>query len=159
MNLYRLAMLIMLSLLAISLSCQKNNDGAPAQKGASDKVKTEETSDSQITGISWRLLEIQSMDDSKQIPDNSNNYTLLLNPDGKVNIKADCNSGFGNYTLEGGALTMEIAGLTRAMCPPESLSEEYVKSLNQVYGYILKDGYLYLSMRMDSGILKFEKIQ
>jgi heat shock protein HslJ len=108
-----------------------------------------------IIGVKWKLAEIQSMDDTKRIPDDPLKYTLELLLDGKASIQADCNRGFGTYKLNGSALTVEILGTTRAACPPGSLSELYIRQLGEVYAFVLKDNTLYLSLRMDSGILKF----
>jgi heat shock protein HslJ len=116
-------------------------------------------SHSPIVGVKWNLIEIQWMDDTRDQVDDPLKYTLELKPDGVVSIRADCNSGFGSYTLEGGALTIDIAGTTMAACPPGSLHDTYLRSLGQVYGFVLEGEFLYLSMRMDSGILKFAKGQ
>ncbi len=165
MRLNQIRFVILPLLLLTAISCQKTNNNNlksdSKQTSETDQINSDEVSAAntapQITNITWQLLEIQSMDDTQKIPDAPGDYTLLLQSDSKVNIKADCNSGFGTYTLDGGSLTIKISGLTRAMCPPKSLSDEYVRSLNEVYGFILKDGYLYLSLKMDSGILKFGK--
>ncbi|MBW2259389.1 MAG: META domain-containing protein [Deltaproteobacteria bacterium] len=114
---------------------------------------------SPIVDVKWNLIEIQWMNDTRDLVDDTLKYTLELKPDGAVSIRADCNSGFGTYTLEGGALTIDIAGTTMAACPPGSLYDTYLRSLGQIYGFVLEGEFLYLSMRMDSGIMKFAKGQ
>lgn len=45
--------------------------------------------------------------------------------------------------------------MTLAMCGPGSLSDRYLRALDAVYACRLRDGYLYLSLRTDTGIMKF----
>jgi len=114
---------------------------------------------SPIVGVKWELIEIQWMNDTRDVVDDPAKYTLELKTDGAVSIRADCNSGFGSYTLDGSRLIIDIAGTTLAACPPGSLHDTYLRSLGQVYGFVLEDTFLYLSMRMDSGIMKLAKGQ
>jgi heat shock protein HslJ len=117
----------------------------------------EPAENSPIVGVKWELIEIQWMNDTRDVPEDPSKYTLELKPNRGVSIRADCNTAFGSYTLNGGQLTIDIVGTTLAACPPGSLHDTYLQSLGQVYGFVLKDTFLYLSMRMDSGILKLKK--
>jgi heat shock protein HslJ len=82
-------------------------------------------------------------------------YLLLFLPDGAYSIKADCNIGRGSYTREDGAVTLEPVALTRALCPPGSLSNEYVQFLEGVQSYaITDDGSLELTLD-DGGVMTF----
>jgi para-nitrobenzyl esterase len=47
--------------------------------------------------------------------------------------------------------------LTRAMCPPGSLSDRSVKKLGRATVYFLKDGDLFLDLPVDSGTLRFRR--
>jgi para-nitrobenzyl esterase len=47
--------------------------------------------------------------------------------------------------------------LTRAACPPGSLSDRYVRELERATIYFLKDGALFLDLPADSGTLRFER--
>jgi heat shock protein HslJ len=108
-----------------------------------------------ITNIIWKWEEFQEMNDNSIIVDDPELYTLEFLPDGQVNVKADCNNAGGTYAVDGSQLTIEITTTTMAMCPPDSLSEEYLRLLNDVVSYILEDGNLFLAIKFDTGIMKF----
>ncbi len=91
--------------------------------------------------------------------ENPENYTLTFQADGTVNIKADCNNATGSYTVDGQSLTIEVGVMTRAMCPPDSLSDEYVKNLGEVAIYFFKDGNLFLDLKVDGGTMEFEPVE
>jgi heat shock protein HslJ len=81
-------------------------------------------------------------------------YTLQFLADGKVNITADCNNGGGNYVVTNNVnLTIRVEALTRAICPPESLSDEYIKELNDTGSYtIQRNGELVLALKSGAGM-------
>ena len=58
---------------------------------------------SALLGRNWQLVEIQSMDDSTDKPDDRSLYTLELKADGTVLIRADCNRGAGSRPPRGGS--------------------------------------------------------
>jgi len=73
-----------------------------------------------------------------------------------MNIRADCNRGGGNYSIEGKSLTIELTHSTRAMCPPgDSLEEIFIKDLNAVAIYFMNKGFLYMDLKYDSGTMTF----
>jgi heat shock protein HslJ len=66
-------------------------------------------------------------------PIRSTAYTIEFSMvDGRVNIKADCNNATGEFMTDGQSLQIMIGGVTRAMCSPGSLSEEFLKELSEV---------------------------
>jgi heat shock protein HslJ len=81
-------------------------------------------------------------------------YTLQFLADGKVNITADCNNGGGSYVVTNNVnLTIRIETLTRAICPPDSLSDEYVNELNDAGSYkIERNGELVLALKSGAGM-------
>lgn len=110
-----------------------------------------------ITGVIWKLQEIQEMDNSTIVIDDPAKYTLELQPDGKAAVRADCNFGNGTYTTNGNQLSIEINTLTMTMCPPDSLSDQYINILNETNSYVLEGGNLFISYGIDSGIMKFAR--
>ncbi|WP_440947850.1 META domain-containing protein [Methanosarcina sp. T3] len=99
-----------------------------------------------ITGIEWQWTSFQSFDmtgNQLMIPD-PENYTLAFFPDGTYHIKADCNTGSGNYTLEGNNLTIGPAAMTLMACGPDSMEAEYLPLLPRVETAALEDGQLVL---------------
>jgi heat shock protein HslJ len=107
----------------------------------------------------WRLLNISSMDDSIDVPDDPNKYTLAFGGEGRVAIRADCNRGTGTWTSESnGELTFGPIATTRAMCEPGSLSEKYLTQFEWVRSFTIRDGHLFLATMADGFIIEFEPL-
>ena len=105
----------------------------------------------------WQWQEFQSMDGSATTVPHPENYTLLFQADGTVRIQADCNRGSGSYSVEQAILSISPGPLTRAACPPDSLSDRYLELLGFVASYAIEDGELYLSLMADGGLLRFSR--
>ncbi len=103
----------------------------------------------------WRWQQTLYNNDTRSLPPSSDNYTLKLLPDGKVNIRADCNLGGGVYTLRGNEISIKITHTTRAACPPESLEQNYIRDLNATARYRMEGDFLYIDLKNDTGTMKF----
>lgn len=116
------------------------------------------TGQSELAGSAWRLVEIQSMDDSVTRPDDGAKYTLAFGEDGRVALRADCNLGTGTWTsARPSQLLFGPIATTRALCPPGSLDARFLRDLSYVRSYVLREGRLYLALMADGGIYVFEK--
>ncbi|MCC6613425.1 MAG: serine hydrolase [Anaerolineae bacterium] len=109
----------------------------------------------ELVGTTWQWQQLQSMDGTTVTVPNPENYTLLFNDDSSVNLRADCNRGRGVYSLDGSQLAIVVGAMTRAACPPDSLSNDFVQYLGFVASYVLEDDTLYLSLMADGGIMGF----
>lgn len=112
-----------------------------------------------LAGTSWRLVEIQSMDDAqgKSRPDDPAKYTLSFGADGRLAARLDCNRGNGPWQSESaGSLRIGPLAVTRALCPPPSLGGRLARDLDYVRTYTLRNGRLYLSLMADGGIIVLE---
>lgn len=101
----------------------------------------------------YGLIETQPA--SQSLIPNSEDYTLLFNQDGTFSFRADCNSGSGIYTQDGANLTMEVQILTRALCSPESSSDQFIGLLGQVANYQVDQNGLQLGLANDAGRMLF----
>ena len=110
-----------------------------------------------ITNVVWKWEEFQEMNDNLVIVEDPQQYTLEFLSDGGVNLKADCNVAGGTYSVDGSQLTIEIATTTLAICPPDSLSEEYLRLLNDSVSYFLESGQLFIAIKFNTGIMKFSQ--
>ena len=108
-----------------------------------------------LVGVVWKWEAFLESNDDTLTVDDPERYTLEFMPDGVVRVRADCNSGSGSYTVSGNQLNIEIQALTMAMCPPDSLSDQYLKLLGDVVSYVPDGGKLALSLKMDAGIMTF----
>jgi heat shock protein HslJ len=117
-----------------------------------------------LAGTKWRLLEIQSMDDTIGTvkPKNPSLFTMRLNSDGTVNMRLDCNSASGTWIFEpsddglSGRFEFGSLAATRALCSPPNLDERVLAQAKYIRGYLLRGGKLYLSLMADGGIYAWE---
>jgi len=88
--------------------------------------------------------------------DAPDNYVVTFNDDGTLNIKADCNNAMGSYTADaGGSLKIEVGPMTKAACPPESRSDQFVQYLGSAARYFFEDAELYIDLFADGGTMRF----
>lgn len=122
-------------------------------------IKTNEevqgTPDPLLIDTVWKWQQTLYSNDQKSSPPNSENYTLKLLPDGKVNIRADCNLGGGAYRLRGNEISIQITHTTRAACPPGSLEQSYIQDLNTAGRYRVEDEFLNIGLKNETGTMKF----
>lgn len=119
-----------------------------------DSGRSEESS-SELVGPIWEWQEFLGGDDSVVTPDDPSRYTIQFSEDGSVGIQADCNRAFGTYEEDGGSLRIQVGGVTRAACPPESLSDQFLEDLGYVRTYVIEDEELYLNLMADAGDMRF----
>ena len=130
----------------------------PAAANALPEAKQgDETPNKELAGTSWRLAKILSMDDGIDAPQDPSRYTVEIGADGRTTMRADCNRGTGSWTsASAGALPFGPVAATKALCPPDSLSEKYLAQFQWVRSYMLKDGHLYLATIADGSIVELE---
>jgi heat shock protein HslJ len=110
-----------------------------------------------FVNATWRWIG-RSGSETIQVP-NPNQYTIAFNATGTYAIKADCNVGSGNYTLNGTKLRINQGALTRAYCGDNSLDRTYLASLGRVTSYVMDaSGRLVLIMISPNERLIFEKV-
>ena len=110
-----------------------------------------------LTGTTWRLVEVRSMDDSVLVPEDASRYTLEFTSDGRAVLQADCNTGTASWTSESDSdLRFGPIASTRAACLPGSLSEGYLSQFEWVRSYVMKSGHLFLTTMADGSIIEFE---
>jgi len=112
-----------------------------------------------LVGVTWQWMQFQEANDNLTIPGDPAKYTLEFQADGSINILADCNGGSGAYTADESLLSIRITRMTMAACPPDSLSDEYVRLLNDAVSYLFEDGDLYIAIKHDTGIMHFAPAQ
>jgi heat shock protein HslJ len=123
-----------------------------------------------LDGTSWRLTEIQSMDDAQgttAVPDVQQyivTFDARADGEGRAFIQIDCNRGSSSWQATpgesdaSGQLTFGPIATTEMACPPGSLNQRVATSLPWVRTYLIEDGRLHLSLLADSGILTWEPI-
>ena len=111
----------------------------------------------EVTGVKWTWQQTRYNNDQNSVPADPSSYTVTFNTDGTLNIQVDCNRGGGSYSIEGKSITIEVTHTTRAMCPPESLEQTFIKDLNASKIFFFSDGDLYMDLKYDAGTMKFSR--
>jgi heat shock protein HslJ len=140
-----------LILLAAATSFAFDDDGMLVLSGPEGSL----TLHPALTAVIWQWREFRGGDDSVIAPADPTRYTVAFLADGKLAVGADCNRAMGTYTVDGPSLTLNAAAMTRALCPPESLSDRFVEDLSHVRSHVFREGNLYLSLMADAGIMEF----
>ena len=85
-------------------------------------------------------------------------YTILLDRDGKtITVRADCNRARGTYDLDGDRISIGPLGATRMMCPPGSQSDIFLRDLQGVATYLMRDGQLQLRLSDGGAVMRFRR--
>jgi len=103
---------------------------------------------------SWRWEGLISSTDKIAI-EQPERYTLEMQGGGKALVRADCNRGQAAYKLEGRAFAIKISGMTNIACPPGSMSERYLKSLESAVGQRIRGDSLFLDLAGQGGTMTF----
>lgn len=111
---------------------------------------------SSLTGRIWQLEQIQYNDGALLTATPPENYTVEFMADGSVIIRADCNRARGQFTEEGdGSVAISVDAVSRAACPPGSISNEFLQGLNDSAIYFLQDGKLFMDIKYGTGTMQF----
>jgi heat shock protein HslJ len=110
-----------------------------------------------LTGVVWALQRFEYMSGKVTAIDQPDRYTVEFLTDGRVQVKADCNTGSGTYRTSGDRLTIESIALTKMACPAGSQSDKFVQSLGMAISYVLDGAELTISMSYDAGDMVFKK--
>lgn len=110
-----------------------------------------------LSGTSWQLVNIMEMDGSIAEPGDRSLYTLKFGPEGQADMLADCNRGTGSWSSEAsGQLQFGPIAASQALCPADSLSDNYLVQIEQVRSYVVKNGNLFLATMTDGLIMELE---
>ncbi|MGH2586447.1 MAG: YbaY family lipoprotein, partial [Dehalococcoidia bacterium] len=108
-----------------------------------------------LVGTVWTWQQTTLNNDEVVTPDDPNKYTIEFLPEGRVTVLADCNRGGGTYTVEDNQLTIGPLALTLVACPPASFFDQFTRQLNDVSSFFMRDGSLFLTLKLDSGTMRF----
>ena len=108
-----------------------------------------------LVGTTWQWVETVYGDESVVAASDPSRYTLLFDESGQVAVTFDCNGGGGTYTVDGSSLIFGAMVSTLMACPEGSQDSVFAKDLGEVYSFVIQDGHLFLSLKLDSGIMEF----
>jgi heat shock protein HslJ len=111
-----------------------------------------------VIGITWQWVGmVETKPASQSVVPTPENYTLILETDGSLNIKADCNRVNGSYTIGSSTLTIELGASTMAFCGEQSVDQKFLESLRNVASYTIENDQLVLILKNDAGKMTFNK--
>ena len=145
-------LVVFASIVLVACATQQQRLTAPARER-----KSSDTEISEIFSVVWRLMEIHRTNGQTVVVDEPDKYTLELLPNNQVRIRADCNRGFGSYTMTGRKISFNKTAYTRAACPPSSLFDVYTRNLGEANSYVVESDNLHITYGSNAGILKFTK--
>jgi heat shock protein HslJ len=112
-----------------------------------------------ILGVIWKWEGYTPVAGDPITVDNPEQYEFMLLPTGTIRVKADCNNGSGTFWIDGNNISIEVLTLTRAACPPGSLSDDFVQALNQASAYQVDGASLLLELGGDGGTMVFSPVE
>jgi len=83
----------------------------------------------EVRDVTWKLESIERAGAPTILVPNPERYTLRLEADGRLSVRADCNSCVGTYALSGTSLSIGLLACTRAFCGDSSLDTAYTGAL------------------------------
>jgi len=111
-----------------------------------------------IVDIPWQWTSLSENEPASQsIVPNPENYTIIFDRDGSMNIQADCNIVSGSFSVDGTSLTLVLGPSTLAFCGEESLDLMFNELLSSVESYTIENDQLVLNLENDSGKMTFNK--
>jgi len=89
------------------------------------------TAPSDVISRTWQLVSLQQDGSDPVVVPDPSSYTLRLEDDGRINVKSDCNSCGGTYTLNASSSSIQIGRLacTLVACRQGSLDPRFAQAL------------------------------
>ena len=84
-----------------------------------------------VQGVTWKLEAIERTGSAPIAIANPELYTLVFEADGRLNVRADCNTCNGRYTLNGRSLSTSQIACTRVFCGT-AIDVTYATALGEV---------------------------
>ena len=150
-----------LALVAALLSCSRSQPDEAGQPPTPCRDRTAQANDStlpsNVVGVPWQWIRFTTPVEQIDV-DGPERYTVQFEAGGRAALRADCNRGTTSYSVgRDRRITFKPIALTRAMCPPGSLSERFAREVGRATSYFIKDGDLFLELPADSGTLRFKR--
>ena len=112
---------------------------------------------SQITNREWTWVSTLMSDGSITLPKKSDAFTITFQNDNSFTGTTDCNSFFGQITLDNNKLSFGPIGSTKMFCEG-SQEAEFLQSLAEVESFLInaQENQLVFLIKYDSGSITFK---
>lgn len=113
----------------------------------------------QLAGTSWKLVKLQTGDETTHVPDDPTKYTITFGSNGRVTTRVDCNRASSTWkSPRAGELQFGSWSRGTAKCDPGSLHDKIVTEGANPRSYSIKDGHLFLSGMAAGGFYELEPV-
>lgn len=113
----------------------------------------------ELAGTSWKLVKLQTGDETTHVPDDGSKYTIAFASNGRVTAQVDCNRGSSTWkSPRAGELQFGSWSRGSAKCGPGSLHDKIVTEGANPRSYSIKDGHLFLSGMAAGGFYELEPL-
>lgn len=133
---------------------------SPATSSEPAVTSAQNTSEAkELAGTSWKLVKLQTGDETMLVPDDGSKYTITFGRDGRVTARVDCNRGSSTWkSAPGNELKFGSWSRTSAKCPAGSLHDKIVTEGANPRSYSIKDSHLFLSGMAAGGFYELEPL-
>lgn len=108
-----------------------------------------------LVGPTWAWVGTHYSDDRRVNAPDPARFTLAFQADGRVEVRADCNRGGATYTADPHRIGFGPVALTKKRCDSGSPDREFLRGLDIANGWLLRDGELFVTLRYDTGSMRF----
>ena len=133
---------------------QPTNTRPPAATAGPSRTPTPVQAD--IVGVTWYWTSLRKADGTTVNVEDPDRYTLLLNADGTVSMRADCNTAAGSYGLRNSKLTIDLRTGTTKDCGDDSGSPLFTNTIEDASSYDIYDSKMEIFL-VDGGVMRFSK--
>jgi heat shock protein HslJ len=111
----------------------------------------------ELIAVDWLLTSIRRSNAGDARPADPLRYQLRLEPDGTLQVRADCNRAGGRYRKDGNTIAIEVTHSTMAACEPGSLAPEFQRDLGSAATYSVRNGKLNIELKDCAGTMEFQR--
>jgi D-alanyl-D-alanine carboxypeptidase len=128
---------------------------APTTAPAAEPTPAAEEPSATLTANPWQWTGFSGAVEQFKV-EQPGNYVLTFKDDGTLEIKADCNNAFADYTADDSSVSLKPGPMTLVACPPDSRSEQFIKLLGGAAKYFFADGKLFIDLMADGGTMRLD---
>jgi heat shock protein HslJ len=116
-----------------------------------------QASDAALKNTVWRWQSSESAT-GKTTVNKPENYQLEFMANGKIGVKADCNTGGGSYTTEDNNISFVRIFTTKMFCGEKSLDSRFMQGLESARSFRVEGNNLLIGGEGENGTMKFFRV-
>lgn len=128
----------------------KNEENQPSEANMSKGADA-------LKNAVWRWESSENLK-GKVTLDKPENYQIQFMPDGKLGVKADCNTGGGSYKTDARKISIERIFTTKAFCGEKSFDTRFLQGLESARTFRIEGNSLFIEGADENGTMKFYRV-